>query len=588
MKQKLLLILSTILLSLSIINPSHAADSVYSSPASPPSIIPVARVDADLLSVASGNHKAVNFQLGSPAQSLRLIIDTGSSDLLILNSTFCARVLIGSTRPCYNPTLSTSQSSLSLNIIEMNSYSNDGELLTDPSAQFGFALGNLPVSLIGSSSTILLGVTDFNTGFPTQSDQQIEFLLTSPELVYVAPVPYIGFSYSLYSWNTLTDVDGIIGLSYDQLSLTAANDRNRSVSPFHSLLSTVSDETIGDFFSLDYFNNRLLLGGIDETWRDSLLWSYPAAITLNSYHSFLLWDLSVCGVNLQSQLLNSNIQPLSAIIDTGSTCLSLPAELFDSLITWIPVTCSDSPDGLQPSDEQVINNKTNIYGGANNDPESRLGSASNSNININPHIRYCWLATDLTTISLPSITFRLSASNINYADNDGRQPQKIIISLNDLLSSTQKSSSLLQPQRLCLVRTDTINSPGNFISFGSRVLTSIITVYSLATHQIGMMNYPATIRTPSNNSCIVPIKCVGQQSHNKVYNFCVEPNCSDYYFFTLNKSTHSCQLNSGFHVLAAILIILVLVTELSLNEGIIHTAKKIQGIQRTNRRQVRR
>ena len=95
-------------------------------------------------------------------------------------------------------------------------------------------------------------------------------------------------------------------------------------------------------------------------------------------------------------------------------------------------------------------------------------------------------------------------------------------------------------------------------------------------HQVAFSNVAGV--TGSNASCVSAVRCVGQQTLDSTYNVCVDPSCSSYYFFSLDSSSHRCELTSGFHVLAALLIAALLASELGLNEWLIAISRRVQGI----------
>ena len=193
---------------------------------------------------------------------------------------------------------------------------------------------------------------------------------------------------------------------------------------------------------------------IPEQYRETLQWSYGAALGLEDYHSFSMWDLSVCGINLQQGVLQGNA-PLSAIVDTGSTCLSLPAELFDAVVSWLPVACSDSADGSQQGQSSASSIDSSLLGGNVDEPVSSGSPSSTSPAdpasasNIVPSVRYCWLAADMLSGALPTVSFRMSQSNPTLADNDPLQPTRLYIPLADLLTGPARSTAMsaLEPQR---------------------------------------------------------------------------------------------------------------------------------------------
>ena len=326
-----------------------------------------------------------------------------------------------------------------------------------------------------------------------------------------------------------------------------------------------------------------------DEWRSSLLWTYPGSVSFGSYHSFALFDLSVCGVNLQQTLLQTS-EPVSAVVDSGSSCLGLPAELFDGVVSWLPVTCSDSADGLQMGQSTEAGLSSSAFFGGNVYPpvsQSGVGSipttAANPSSagNISPHVRYCWLSADLTVDVLPSLSFRVQQSNPDLADSDPSQPPRLLLPLQDLILGVARPSlsTSSTPQRLCLYRDVSLFTPPPLtpaVTIGGRSLSSLRAVFDMQSHQVAFAQQPHV--RASNATCVRPVHCSGQQTHEATYNLCVDPDCSSFYLFTLNRESHQCELTAGFHVIASLAIAVFVAVELGLNEWLISISKRVQGI----------
>ena len=103
----------------------------------------------------------------------------------------------------------------------------------------------------------------------------------------------------------------------------------------------------------------------------------------------------------------------------------------------------------------------------------------------------------------------------------------------------------------------------------------------MQSRQVAFAQQPYVL--PSNATCVRPVHCVGQQSHDATYNLCLDPDCSSYYLFTLNASSHQCELTSAFHILASFAIALFVAVELGLNEWLLVISKRVQGINGSDR-----
>ena len=243
----------------SLSSPSPAF-SVYSSPASPPSFLAPARLHCPLLSVDGGNHRALQLQLGSPAQTLRLLIDTGSADLWVLNSSYCTSTQSTNSHSCFNPT-NSAQSVLPTLVtptaFKVGTIVDDGEPLSDVAAHAAQAVANLPLQLQGSNVTVLLGAGDVTLqdsllGYPTASTQRVSLLLSSPTTVFTPPIPTLTFAYPISSsYNSLQDIDGLLGVAYNPLgSLVQLYPTVYPTTAFLQMTQAIATQPLATTFAL--------------------------------------------------------------------------------------------------------------------------------------------------------------------------------------------------------------------------------------------------------------------------------------------------------------------------------------------------
>lgn len=256
------------------------------------------------------------------------------------------------------------------------------------------------------------------------------------------------------------------------------------------------------------------------------------------YHSMRVWGLSVCGYELAGQRV------WDAMIDTGASCLGLPAEMFDSFAARIALIC----------------------------PQVSSGIGASSTV--------CYLHPDLDPQQLPTLSFRLHETGKTF-----------YIPLQTLLLAAGKFGAANLGQngrRVCISR---LGSMAAFtpISFGALTLRSLYLHLDLNTKVVGVAQKlptpfltPISITTnattavsgsvyqyePSYVQCL-PLqsqKCAGMQVFYASLNLCLDPPCSDYYFFTFNSETKRCELGVGFHGLAVAAIVFFFGSEFALYE----------------------
>jgi hypothetical protein len=303
---------------------------------SPPHFSPAARKHLPLEMASDGLHWLLPARLGlssSEFQALDLIIDTGSAELMLFNRSYCNEQPQTHHRgDCFNPSQSfsyTPTSSLSTFILLI-----DGEIVEAQPTQVSRDFFSLPLDVDG---VFQQEIVEMFAGFHLTSD----ILFTTRE------IPLHSFPFC----------DGLLGFAHSELSRSTLG-----ASPALSLLDLAgaSEYSLRPFFSLDFnfppATSSLDVGGINERYRDFLQWSAPK-INMN-YHWFDLYTLKICNVSL-TDFLGTDAIPLAAFIDSGSSCLQLPAEIFDAMTSWLPVDCVSAswPDpitGLPVPDSSVV------------------------------------------------------------------------------------------------------------------------------------------------------------------------------------------------------------------------------------------
>ena len=210
------------------------------------------------------------------------------------------------------------------------------------------------------------------------------------------------------------------------------------------------------------------------------------------------------------------------IIDTGSSCLTLPAEIYGSFYSWW--------------------NKSYAVNNINN---------------------------------LPSFKFTLA--DIDHSDSSDLSSGKFYIRLSDLvvdasaINMEKGALNLGGHKKLCVLQGDSIqsyigdstyNTP--LISIGALALRSFYFAANMSKGSIGLANKltaedvsNAEYLTSSSGYCLKPTQCRGKQFYVKSYNTCNSPSCSQYFFLYLDEDTQICFYNMTF-INAGIIVIIIL------------------------------
>lgn len=441
---------------------------------------------------ADGNHYHMAITYNN--QSLKVIIDTGSADLMVMDAIYCDQIPSHPPNSCYvsGTVQDTSATRLKFQI------TIDNEQIVDVAPKRISGELGLNVSIMGTT-----GTRTVSRSMDALLSYQLSFDSVRPPQKVLHSFP---------------DSAGLIGLAYQLLS-------NFGVPAGLALLSLDTDP-IEPTFSLDLNpegkESRMLIGGIDEAYRNRLIWGVA---DYSPFHTFLVRDLRVCGVSLVD---NFTDYAFRGLVDTGSTCLGLPAEIFDSLMSWLPVRCDGR--AFQP--------------GFRTDME-------------------CSLLPDVPTV-LPTLSFTMAVG--------GAPSPALHIPLEDLL---------LENRSLCIRRMGAIVPSDGSISFGlidlafgNRVLHSLFTTFYVPTGQLAMANKNPD-QTVSNIQCIPRTICKGMQTAYTAYNQCVDPFCDEYYFFALDNDSKMCYLTSTFHIIAGVLLALFLGGEVIMTELELWLEKRI-------------
>ena len=555
----------------------------------PPSGIPPARLTVPLEQV--GLHWTVSLLVGNSNTSgpdppllpdfgsirMRFVVDTGSADLVYFNRSDCLPNMFYFSTGALPFTQSTN--------CPGNNY------VTSPSMEivsgFGqdsnvFALLLDGESFIYTNDHLLIGSNLITLGAKVLGTTQPEYYLSPDTLMWISSNnsirvreanwgnadPSDPSSFKLVNDQVWERTDGMLGIAFASASVLAFS-QGRAQSSFMQIVSNGDTTATEPIFSLDFGGSALHLGGVSELYRSRLSWSSGPVDLLAGYHSFSVYHMTVCGVDMFQNLTSS----WHGMVDTGSSCLGLPAEFFDMLISWMPLHCN-------------------------------LGLYDNQ-----PHV--CYITADIQNRNkLPTLSFRM-------AD----QGAEIFISLQDLLFQQQtlmricvyrlgtmvgSVDAALAPalcvlarvsnggRRLCLAERNVLtpvclfcvlwllvvllrSGPNreNPIVFGSLVLAQLYGAFDMRSpSRVGFANRDATAKE-SRVQCAARVLCTGMQVHYDPLNMCLRPPCEDYYFFDYDETQKVCKLNAGFHILCGVLIGTFVMLEMGLNEAVIFLSNKV-------------
>ncbi|CEP00691.1 unnamed protein product (mitochondrion) [Plasmodiophora brassicae] len=268
--------------------------------------VSTALVTVPLTRSEDGLHFLMALELGTPNQTLNVIVDTGSSEF----SVFEEATLCGTSTPCFNPAASSSITAL-------------------PGLDGGLALLVDGETVSSSGSTV---ASDVASMIPGGHPVRVTFSLIN-RLVISDPIPGAPLQ-------ALHRAQGLLGLAYESIATLSCPGRaNASCTPFERLAG-FTGMSYRPLVSIDLGGPapQLLIGDVPGARAPPVQWSDRIPYSRPFFHHFTIHSLSVCGVSMFANYT----QHWDAIVDTGASCLSLPGEFFDTVMAWIPSSC-DAP-----------------------------------------------------------------------------------------------------------------------------------------------------------------------------------------------------------------------------------------------------
>ncbi|MCJ1248696.1 hypothetical protein MMC30_005915 [Trapelia coarctata] len=281
----------------------------------------------------SGGTYAINVTIGTPPQHMMLLLDTGSSDIVILGSNICGspqalcnpngnyHVDAGS----YNPSLSSTSSfvanNLTMSYADTTKY--DGSYYDETFSIAGATVTNVTVGLIQNASA-------------------------------PANLPFIG----------------IIGVGY---SNGQSNVVNNEGAPFPMLLEQMKSQGLINTLAYSlYLNDKeadggeIVFGGIDATKYTGELTQVPVLMNITRPNRFLV---SWTSLTFSSRAAGYSLlpSPIPALIDSGNADISLPPDLANAIFSGLGV---DPGDYTLPCSTGA--NDANLTFGFNDDPKALI------------------------------------------------------------------------------------------------------------------------------------------------------------------------------------------------------------------------
>lgn len=277
--------------------------------------------------------------------------------------------------------------------------------------------------------------------------------------------------------------------------------------------------------NVDGSNSAMQLGGVDAAYVDSIVWMRQVA-TKPAYHEFMIENVQFCGTSV----LGNYSTNWPVMVDTGSVCLTLPGEIYDSFAAWFDnSTVIEDVNSMPAFSFQVRNGER------------------------------------AATAYIPLSDLLLNVSAIEAEDGAP------YVSLRDAVDD-----NMLLPRRLCVLRGSDITyrsggevvyySPPPQIILGSLAIQSVYFAADFAQPSVGIANklseaYIAGFDADHRVGCAAPAVCFGHQYFIYSENRCHNPDCRRYFFTELDESTMKCKYNQSNLTGGLIFLVLIIVAE---------------------------
>ena len=270
--------------------------------------------------------------------------------------------------------------------------------------------------------------------------------------------------------------------------------------------------------------STLQLGLVSSAYSKNLSWFQQATVQ-PAYHTFFLENFNFCGVNL----LTNWSMTWPVIVDTGSVCLTLPAEIYDTFFAW-------------------------------------LNSSAVSN------------AEDL-----PAFSFR-----VNGADSEQLYIplSNLLLNSSDILTEPGAPKIFIggQSDRLCVLKGSSIGSTSSnyntpLIVFGTLTLRSLYFAADFSNGSMALASklsdkQESTYANEASAHCKSKVLCQGDQKFEYSTNTCTEPSCAHYFFVYVDETTNKCQYHDSALAWGLMILLIVVIAEVMSYFIFQHTASE--------------
>jgi hypothetical protein len=220
---------------------------------------------------------------------------------------------------------------------------------------------------------------------------------------------------------------------------------------------------------------------------------------LSSSLAFMAYRVAACGVETA---LNSTANVI-VTVNTASSCLTLPGEMFDAAVAWLPIRCSKF------SENTVTTTPTCVL-------------TVNSSVAVK----------DLP--EMPLLSFQAGLDGPTVAID----LRSLLLTKNGSVVGNGLPVCLLRGRTLSIARRMMLPSVSSVV-LGTLALQGLELFVDLGSRRVGFRS-PAVGLGVNTSQCQPRAMCIGQQSYYVPGNTCVPPPCGQYIFKRLDHQLQTC------------------------------------------------
>lgn len=334
----------------------------------------------------------------------------------------------------------------------------------------------------------------------------------------------------LHRWE---DADGYMGLSYkssDNVLTTFQKLVNQSTASDSSSLIFGLDFRSPDNSSSDnkYIDglttSSMEMGDVKKEFADSIKWTYsPSAPPSSSPSSSIPHQFFLEGFHFCDNAVSGNYSMnWIVVVNTGSSCLELPSEFYDSFVSWF-------------DNSTIFNDRDDL-------------PAFSFNVSVDGSDRYYIPLGDLL-VTASSIEQEVGAPYVQIANE--KEEMRVCVLRGSNIENKDKE----------------IYSSPPVITFGSLVLQSLYFSADYASHRVGIANklsddYRRRLDMNNEEGCYPSTVCIEDQIFVPSNNNCRDFSCNKYYFMQSGGDTNACQYNTSNLIGGLIFVLLIALLEI--------------------------